>query len=36
VHVNNLTEAIAERDKVSFEVEHGERGPSAVNVKKLA
>lgn len=36
VHINQLTERIAEKDKVSFEVESGEKGLSAVNVKKLA
>lgn len=34
VHVNQLTEAISESDKVLFEVESGPRGLSAVNVKK--
>jgi len=34
-HVNGLTEAVAERDRVSFEVERGPRGLSAVNVRKL-
>lgn len=36
VHVNQLTEPISENDKVSFEVESGERGYSAVKVSKLA
>lgn len=35
VHVSQLTERLVESDKVSFEVEAGERGYSAVNVKKL-
>jgi cold shock CspA family protein len=35
VHVNNLTERIAENDKVNFEVESGDRGLSAFNVKKI-
>ena len=35
VHINNLAGPIKETDKVSFEVEIGERGPSAVNVKKI-
>jgi cold shock CspA family protein len=35
VHVNQLTEAISERDKVTFEVENGPRGLSAVNIKKI-
>ena len=34
VHVNQLTEAIQETDKVTFEVEMGPKGPSAFNVKK--
>jgi cold shock CspA family protein len=36
IHVNNLSEPISESDKVTFEVEHGQRGPSAINVKKMA
>jgi cold shock CspA family protein len=36
VHVNQLLERIVENDKVSFEVESGDRGLSAYNVKKLA
>ncbi|HVK98044.1 MAG TPA: cold shock domain-containing protein, partial [Flavisolibacter sp.] len=35
VHINNLTERINENDKVTFEVENGARGLSAVNVKKI-
>lgn len=35
VHVNQLTEPISENDKVSFEVESGPRGLSAVNVKRI-
>jgi len=34
VHINQLTERIKESDKVTFEVEMGPKGPSAVNVKK--
>lgn len=34
IHVNNLQEPIKENDKVSFEVEMGPKGPSAINVKK--
>lgn len=34
VHVNQLTERIKEGDRVSFEVQRGPKGPSAVNVKK--
>jgi len=33
VHINALTEQIKENDKVSFEVEQGPRGLSAVRVK---
>ena len=33
VHANNLTAPIKENDKVSFEIEMGQRGPMAVNVK---
>ncbi len=36
VHVNELTETIAEGDKVTFEVEKGLKGPQAVRVKKGA
>ncbi len=35
IHVNQLTERIAENDKVNFEVEMGAKGPSAINVKKI-
>jgi cold shock CspA family protein len=35
VHANNLSVMIQENDKVSFEVEMGQRGPMAVNVKLL-
>lgn len=35
IHVNNLTEPIKESDKVTYEVETGPRGPSAIHVKKL-
>lgn len=34
VHIRQLQEPIKERDKVVFEVEQGQKGPSAVNVKK--
>jgi len=33
VHANNLSAPIKENDKVSFEIEMGQRGPMAVNVK---
>jgi cold shock CspA family protein len=36
VHTNNLSDAIQENDKVSFEVEMSHRGPMAVNVKVIA
>ncbi len=34
IHVNQLAEPVKENDKVSFEVEMGHKGPSAINVKK--
>jgi cold shock CspA family protein len=34
VHIRQLQEPIKERDKVVFEIEQGQKGPSAVNVKK--
>lgn len=36
IHVNQLSEPIKENDKVTFEVEMGAKGPSAINVKKGA
>ncbi len=33
VHINQLTEAVKENDKVTFEVERGPKGYSAVRVK---
>jgi cold shock CspA family protein len=36
VHANNLTAPIKENDKVSFEIEMGQRGPMAVNVKIIS
>ena len=36
VHANNLSFPVKEHDKVSFEIEMGQRGPIAVNVKLLA
>lgn len=36
VHANELSEPIKEKDKVTFEVENGKRGPAAVSVKKTA
>jgi cold shock CspA family protein len=35
VHVNQLSEPIEEGDKLSFEVEAGPKGMSAVNVKRI-
>lgn len=34
VHVTGLKEAIAENDKVEFEVQEGKKGLNAVNVKQ--
>jgi len=36
VHANNLSQEIKENDKVSFELEMGQRGPMAVNVKVIS
>ena len=33
VHQNGLIDEINEGDKVSFDVEEGQKGPNAVNVK---
>ena len=35
VHINQLQDRIKENDKVSFDVEKGPRGLSALNVKKI-
>jgi len=35
VHVNQLSEAIQEKDKVTFEVQMGPKGANAVSVKKV-
>lgn len=35
VHINSLTEAIKENNKVTFEVEMGPKGANAVNVKMV-
>ena len=35
VHVNGLTDDIREGDKVSYDVEEGQKGLNAVNVKTL-
>ena len=34
IHANQLSTPIKEHDKVTFEVEMGHKGPSAINVKK--
>lgn len=34
VHINQLSGPLKERDKVSFEIEQGPKGPTAVRVKK--
>jgi cold shock CspA family protein len=36
IHANQLSSPIKEHDKVSFEVEMGRKGPSAINVTKTA
>ena len=36
VHANNLSAPVKENDRVSFEVEMGQRGPMAVNVKLVS
>lgn len=35
VHINNLIDSIKENNKVSFEVEMGQKGPNAVRVKLI-
>lgn len=35
VHTTNLIDRIREDDRVEFEVEEGEKGPSAINVRLL-
>ena len=35
VHINGLIDPVKENDKVSFEVEQGQKGPNAVSVKKI-
>lgn len=35
VHINALSEAVKENDKVSFEVEKGPKGLNAIRVKKI-
>jgi cold shock CspA family protein len=36
IHANQLSEPITEKDKVTFEVEMGHKGPSAIKVKKTS
>lgn len=36
VHSSNLSEPVKAADKVTFEIEAGHRGPTAVNVKKTS
>ncbi len=35
IHINQLTERIQEGDKITFEIEMGPKGASAINVKKI-
>lgn len=35
VHVNGILEQVKEGDKVTFETEQGQKGPSAIKVKKV-
>ena len=35
VHANELTEPLNEKDKVTFEIGHGPKGPIALKVKKI-
>jgi CspA family cold shock protein len=35
VHKNGLTEKITEGDKVSYDVEEGQKGLNAINVKVI-
>ncbi len=34
-HVNNTLDDVAENDKVTFEIQMGQKGPAAVNVKRV-
>ena len=36
VHINSVMEQIKENDKVSFEIEQGQKGPTAIKVKKAS
>lgn len=35
VHASNLVDKIRENDRVQFDVEQGEKGPNAINVRVL-
>ena len=35
VHVSALSEELREGDEVSFDVEEGKKGPSAVNIRRV-
>ncbi len=35
VHTSNLVEDIKEGDRVSFNIEQGQKGPMATNVKRI-
>jgi cold shock protein len=35
VHVSAISEELREGDEVSFDVEEGKKGPSAVNIRRL-
>lgn len=35
VHVSAISEELREGDEVSFDVEDGKKGPSAVNIRRL-
>jgi cold shock protein len=35
VHVSALSEELREGDEVSFDVEEGKKGPSAVNIRRM-
>lgn len=35
VHINDLIDPIKEKDKISFEIKQGPKGPAAFNVRKI-
>jgi cold shock CspA family protein len=35
VHINGMTEAIKENDKVTFDIQKGQKGWNAINVKLI-